>query len=80
MGEVFDFKKANTAVEMIKNELEDDNILSLVTCMSTKDGDLFILDAVDGTMGLEEVSFFAYYFETLRQSIMQEMMKTAEPV
>ena len=80
MGEVYDFQQMNTAMEMIKNEVEDENVAALVACLATKDGDMYILDTGEVKMTLEEVSFFAHYFETLRTSMLNSMLNDAEPV
>jgi hypothetical protein len=80
MGDIVEFTKPISTVEAIKDQIEDNNVKSLIACMIGEDDDLYIYDSGDNNMTLEEISFFAHYFELLRQQMLDEMLGNSEPV
>lgn len=74
---VLRFERTHTALEIMKNEYEDANIAYSIICMVTKEGEYVILDSGDDA-DLISISYFAEYFERLRQDILNNMFEADE--
>jgi hypothetical protein len=76
---VLKFERTHSAMEVMKNEYEDDNVEYAIICMVTKDGDFYIMDSGEDA-DLISVSYFAEYFERQRQNILDNMFDADEIV